>query len=176
MSSPGGRVVGAHRADDHVARDPVRLRGVDQLHRAAEIDRLLALGAAPGTGARGEHDRVGARDRAGDVGVFGLEVAQHRLGADRLEVGGVIGVADQPPRAIAALGEQPQQAASDLPVAPGDGYIHGPSISTLGPRAARRRPGESGVPSAAESRLNIIARVQSDISLMRRRVPGIAAR
>ena len=39
-------------------------------------------------------------------------------------VGGVIGISDQPAGAVAAVGEQPQQAQGDLPVASRDGYVH----------------------------------------------------
>ena len=53
------RMVRVDRADHHVALHP----RVHQLHRGAEVNRLLALGPAPGTGAGGEHHGVRALDR-----------------------------------------------------------------------------------------------------------------
>ena len=99
------RRVGAHRADDHVAPRPGELRGLDHQDRAVAIERELALGAAPGAGAGGEDDRLGAGDAVGDVGgAVALEVADDGLGAGDREIAGLAGVADQAEHAVAAFG------------------------------------------------------------------------
>ena len=104
---------------------PVGLAGVDQLHRAAVVDCALSGRAAAGTGAGSEDDRVAAGDAGRDrVWVEVLEVRAHRHRAHRLEVGGVVEVSDQPEAAVAALGEQPEQAQGDLPVPAGNRYVH----------------------------------------------------
>ena len=54
-----------------------------------------------------------------------LEVAQHRDGADPLEVGGMVGVADQAAAVVAVLGEEAEEVEGDLAVATGDEDIHG---------------------------------------------------
>jgi hypothetical protein len=42
--------------------------------------------------------------------VAALQIAQHRLGAGRLEVAGLLSLADHAPAAVALAREQPQQA------------------------------------------------------------------
>ena len=61
--------------------------------------------------------RCGAR-------VVVLEVAEHRDGAVGLEVGGVVGVADQAAGVVAGGGEQAEEMAGDLAVPAGDEDIH----------------------------------------------------
>jgi hypothetical protein len=53
-----------------------------------------------------------------------LEVAQDRLGAGRLQVVRVGGVADQAARPVAGLGEQSLEPQRDLAVASGDQDLH----------------------------------------------------
>ncbi len=83
----------------------------------------LRSGAAARPGARGEHHRVGALHEAAQVGL-GLQVADHGLGPHALQVGGVVGVADQAAGAVAALGQQPLEVERDLPMASGDDDVH----------------------------------------------------
>ena len=90
---------------------PSRLRGVDQLDGGAEIHRLLALRPAARSRARGEHDRVGALDERREV-VLGLHVADHRLGAARLQVGRVLRVADHAAHPLAAPAQELLAAAT----------------------------------------------------------------
>ena len=54
-----------------------------------------------------------------------------------LEVGDVIGVADQPARGVAALGEESEEAAGDLAVTSGDEDVH----------ASRLRAGGASAPT-----------------------------
>ena len=89
----------------------------------AEVDGLLALRPAAGPGARGEHDRLRAADVRAQVVV--LEIAEHGDGAVGLEVGGVVGVADQPAGVVAVGGEDSVEPAGDLSVASGDEDVHG---------------------------------------------------
>ena len=56
--------------------------------------------------------------------VVGLEVAQHGLGAQPLEIGRMVGVADDAAAAVPALGEHAQQVPGDLAVPAGDEYLH----------------------------------------------------
>ena len=112
------------RAHHHVPPRARGLRGLEQLHRRAQVDGLLSLRTAAGTGSGGEHDGVGAFDEGGQV-LLGLHVAHHRLRARGLEVAGVVRIADQAPRAITALGEEAQQLERDLTMATGDDDIHG---------------------------------------------------
>jgi hypothetical protein len=70
-------VVRAHGGDHHVAGDAEVACGLDQLHRGAEVDGLLALRPAARAGAGGEHDRLGGADVL--VRVVGLEVAEDGL-------------------------------------------------------------------------------------------------
>jgi hypothetical protein len=57
-----------------------------------------------------------------------LEVAQHRHRAIRLEVGGVVGIADQAAAVVAVLGEEAEEVAGDLAVTAGDEDIHPPGL------------------------------------------------
>ena len=84
--------------------------------------RPLALGPAARAGAGGEHDRLRTADVRAHVVV--LEIAQDGVSAVGLEVGDVGGIADQPARRVAALGEQSEQAPADLPVPSGDEDVH----------------------------------------------------
>ena len=104
-------------------RDAELLRGLDALDARRRGRRLLALGAAAGPGARGEDDRVGAADVRAHVVV--LEVAEDGMGAVGLEVGGVVGVADQPAAVVAVAWRAVSKAAGDLAVASGDEDVHG---------------------------------------------------
>ena len=67
--------------------------------------------------------------------VVGLEVAEDRLRAHRLEVGGVVGVADEAAAAVAVVGEQLEEAERDLAVSAGDEDFHGVAIPAM--RGAR---------------------------------------
>ena len=127
--------VGAHRADDHVARDPVGLGGLDQLDRAAVVHRLLALGPAARARAGGEDHRIHSADRLRDLLPAGrLEVADDRLATRLSHVVGVIGVADQRDDLVAVLAQQPRQVQRDLPVASGDGDSHPLHATGASPR------------------------------------------
>ena len=121
----------ADRAHDDVAAHPGRLRGLDELHRGAEVDGLLALGPAAGPRARGEHDRVRAAHGVAQV-VGRLHVEHDRLAPVRLDVGDVVGVADDPANPVAAAREQARQMPGDLAVRTGDDDVHGAIIA---PRA-----------------------------------------
>ncbi len=98
-------------------------RGVNELDRAAVVDRPLPRRSAARARAGGEDDRVRPRDRVVDLDV--LDVEHDRLGADLLEVRGLLGLADDPPRAVAALGEDLLEPQRDLPVATDDDDVHG---------------------------------------------------
>ena len=71
--------------------------------------------------------------------VVGLEVAQHGVGAVGLEVGDVVGVADQPARGVSTLREQSQQATGDLSVPSGDEDVHSPRLLAGSAVRAERR-------------------------------------
>ena len=92
----------------------------------------MRSGPLPGPGAGGEHHRVGALHVGAQV-LLGLHVAHHGLGADRLEVGAVVGVADQAAGPVAARREHPLEVKGDLPVASGDDDVH-PRESRCEPR------------------------------------------
>ena len=55
-----------------------------------------------------------------------LEVAEHRHRAVGLEIGGVVGIADQAAAVVAVLGEEAEEMAGDLAVPAGDEDIHAP--------------------------------------------------
>ena len=117
-----------HAADDHVAAHPGLLRRRDQLHRAAVVHRLLALGPAPGTGAGGEHDRVGAGDRLRD--------SSSSLACSRSTTAGsapaCLTSSAWSGLRIRATASSPRrdktvaEAQGDLAMTSGDGYSHGP--------------------------------------------------
>ena len=120
------------------------------------VDRPLALRPAAGAGSGGEDDGVGARHRIGEL--LTLDVAEHGLRADRLEVARVVGVADHSARPVAALSEHPQQVLGDLAVASDDDDVHDALLlGLLGfvrQRCSRRsrvavRPGSRGMDQVA---------------------------
>ena len=93
-----------HAADDHVAVDPGLLRRRDQLHSAPVVHRLLALRAAPRTGAGSENDGIAAGDSLRNVILARvLEIDQNRLGSGLFHVVRVVGVTDQSDGLIATL-------------------------------------------------------------------------
>ena len=53
-----------------------------------------------------------------------VEVAQHGVSADRLQIADVVGIADQPAGRVAAVGEELLEAEGDLAVAAGDEDVH----------------------------------------------------
>ncbi len=57
--------------------------------------------------------------------VIVLEVAEDRDRAKLLELGGVVGIADQPARVVPARGQEPEEVERDLTVAAGDEDVHG---------------------------------------------------
>ena len=148
----GGRrgVARAHRGDHQVAAHAERLGGLDQLDRAAVVDGALALGPAAGAGAGGEHDRVGGAEVRGRVVL--LEVAQHRHGAVGLEVGRVVGVADQAAGVVAGGGELPEEMAGDLSVPAGDEDIH--ATEATGARVPAREYRAADAPSSGPRHLH----------------------
>src|SRR4029077_7590982 len=88
-----------------------------RLDGRAVVDRPLALRPAPRAGTGGEHDRVGGADVRTQV-IAALEIAEHRFGARRLNVAGLLGLADHATTPVAVAREQPQQAQTDLAMAP----------------------------------------------------------
>jgi len=56
----------------------------------------------------------------------------------------VVGVADQAARGVSVLGQQPQEAPGDLPVASGDENVHPPRLEERRTYAQRRGHGASG--------------------------------
>jgi hypothetical protein len=135
-----------HTADDHVTADPGLLRRGDQLHCTAVVHRLFPRRPTSGTGARGEYDGIGAGYRLGDVVLARvLEVNHCWLGASASDVVGVVGVADQGDDFIAALGQDLGEAQSDLAVSSGDGYSHGPNLTSFVPTAGTQRGGALGL-------------------------------
>ena len=56
----------------------------------------------------------------------------------------MVGVADQAARGVSVLGEQPQEAPGDLPVASGDEDVHPPRLEERRTYAQRRGHGASG--------------------------------
>src|SRR5262249_16697832 len=138
--------VRAPRAHDDVAADSVRDRGLDEVLRAAEVDGQLAGRPTAGPSARREDDGVGPRDGVVDLDV--LDVEDDRLGADRLPVRRLLGLADDPPRAVTAAREDLLQAHRDLAVPSDDRDVH-PADDTGPPHfwglerpisSTRRRP------------------------------------
>ena len=85
-----------------------------------------------------------------DVGrrVVVLEVAQDRRRAVRLEVGGVVGVADQPAAVVAGGGELAEEMAGDLAVPAGDEDIHADEANGRWEGVALRSMGESHRPQS----------------------------
>ena len=73
---------------------PVCATGLDQPDGSVAVHGRLARRAAAGTRAGGEHGRVGAAQGIDETRIVAFEIAEHRRHADGLEVGGVIGVAD----------------------------------------------------------------------------------
>ena len=134
--------VGAHRADHHVAADGPRLGRCDQLRGAAVVHRQLAVRAAARTGARSEHNGVGAVHGIGHLLVArGFEVANHRLAAGGADIAGVVRVADQGEDLVAAFAQQAGQAQGDLPVSSGDSDAHGWEAIDGGPAGRSRGAG-----------------------------------
>ena len=57
--------------------------------------------------------------------IAALEIAEHRFGARRLNVAGLLGLADHATTPLPVAGEQPQQAQADLAMAPDHQHLHG---------------------------------------------------
>ena len=115
------------RGDHHVAARAGDFRRFDQEDGGAVVDRFLSLGARAWPGAGGEDDRVGAGDRVGELlGLGALEVDDDGLAASRGDVLGMGWVADEREDAVAALGEEPREEQSDLPVPTCDCHDHAP--------------------------------------------------
>ena len=91
-----------YRGDDQEAVDAELLRGLDALQRAAEVDVCLRSGPLPGP-APAAKTIASAAPTCGRRSSL-LEVAEHGEGAVGLEVGDVVGVADQPARRVAVAG------------------------------------------------------------------------
>jgi hypothetical protein len=70
--------------------------------------------------------------------VLALEIAQHGLGADGLEILGMIRIPDQPARPRSLLGQQPQKPKADLAVPACHEDVHA--------RGARTRSDPAGKP------------------------------
>ena len=104
---------------------------------AAEVDGLLALRPAPGAGAGGEDDRVGAADvRAQVVASRGRRAPGCAPSASRSATWSGLRIS---PRAVwPRCGEQSQEATGDLSVPSGDEDVHGSSLPG-------RLPGPAGV-------------------------------
>jgi hypothetical protein len=114
--------IGSHVLTIRYRRGPGPLRRLDQLHRAAVVHRLLARGPS-GTGASGEHHRIAAGDRRGDVLLDRLlQINHRRLGARSCHLVRVVGIADQGDDSVAALRQDPGETQGDLAVAAGNGY------------------------------------------------------
>jgi hypothetical protein len=94
---------------------------------------LGSAAARPGAGR--EHGGVGALHHLGEV-VVRLQVADDRLAAGRLDVRGVVGVADQRPGPMARPRQQALEAERDLAVTSGDDDVH---TVTVRQRVARFR-------------------------------------
>src|SRR5439155_24137453 len=58
----------------------------------------------------------------------GLKITEYRNGAPRMEVGGLLRLADQPASVMAARGQQPQQPQRDLAVSANDEDVHAPTV------------------------------------------------
>ena len=85
------------------------------------------LGAAAAATTRGEDDGVGSVEVAGervDVGL--LEVEDEGTGPRGLEVGGVVGVADDADGVVPGVGESAFEELGDLAVSSGDDDSHEP--------------------------------------------------
>ncbi len=103
------RAVRADRAHHHVAVEPSpRPRSASPRHRSPRS--ACAPGPLPGPAPAANTTASAPSAAVRDV-VERLDVAQHRLGSHLVQVARVVGVADQPASAVAALGEQPQQPA-----------------------------------------------------------------
>jgi hypothetical protein len=70
-------------------------------------------------------------DRRRHVAVA-LEVAEHRLDAGFDQVVSLLGLADQSPDPVAALGQQPAQLQADLSVSACNRHVHG-ALQSSGP-------------------------------------------
>ena len=66
-----------------------------------------------------------------------LEVADNRLGAGLAEVAGMVAIADQADRLVAALGQQLLEEHCDLSVPAGDRDLHAGSVSSSEKRSSR---------------------------------------
>ncbi len=111
--------IGSDRGDHHIAPHTRGLGRVGEQNGGVTVDRLLARRSAARSRTGGEHHRVGILQVRRNIGGGGrFEVDDHRLGAGRLQVGGVVGVPDQPDCRVSALGEQPFQDEGDLPCPP----------------------------------------------------------
>ena len=89
------------------------------------VDGLFALHSAARSCAGGEDHSVGAGQMSGNlVRAAALQVDDDRFGAGRLQVGGVVGVADEPGDRVAAVGQQLLGEQRDLAVSAGDDDAH----------------------------------------------------
>jgi hypothetical protein len=119
----------AHRRDEQVPAHPGRLGGVGEQDGGTAVDGLLAGHPAAGPCPGREDDRVGADGDGRDVLDAGrLEVPDDRFHAVGDEVGGVVGVADDPDHRVAAGGQETAHAAGDLAVGPGENDAHGRAL------------------------------------------------
>ena len=57
--------------------------------------------------------------------IAALEIAEHGLGARRLNVAGLLGLPDHATTPVPVAHEQPQQAQTDLAMAADHQYLHG---------------------------------------------------
>ena len=123
----GVRPIRPDRADHHVTVHADRQGSVDELHGTTQVDGPLPSRTAARARAGGEHQHVGGLDVLGKARV-GIQVAEYRHRAERLEVGGLPRLADQATGAVTLRGQQPQQAQGDLSVPTGHQDVHGWSL------------------------------------------------
>ncbi len=83
-----------------------------------------------------------------------LKVNHDRLGAGPPYLVRLIGVTDQPDRLIAAPGQDPGEAQSNLTVASGDGYSHGFTLTERTDLLIQRRLFLASAPFARVCALN----------------------
>ena len=121
------RPIRPDRADHHVPAHADGQGGVGELHGATQVDGPLAFRTAARARAGGEDHHVGALDVPGKARV-GLQVAEDRHRAERLEVGGLLGLADQATGAVTLRGQQPQQTQGDLSMPTDHQDVHGWSL------------------------------------------------
>ena len=121
----GIEVVGADRGDDDEPRHAGRLGGVGEQDRGIAVDGELALGRAARAGAGGEHRGIRVLQHLAELVDGGvLEVEHDGDRARGVDVGAMVGIADDGDGFVPGLREESFEDEGDLAVTSGDDDAH----------------------------------------------------